>query len=283
MRRDILILLLFIFIFAGLIPWIPEGAVDPWGLLKLNKVARVVCAIALIQFIGHAAGRALGSRAGTLLSGALGGLVSSTAVFITLSHKARAAKGPVRVIAAAALLAILGMLGEFLVILYLSAPELLEAAGFPVLAMMISGLIFALVLGRREPEARSEDPAGPENRFDLTTVLKFSFFVIAMLAAAALLNRAVGDRWFQAAIFVGSFFELHSVTFSVASLFVADQIQKGPAELALGLALTGAHLSKFLIMWTIDRGRFAAVTSAILLVLLGIGAATYVLETRWPA
>src|SRR5262245_13965264 len=69
------------------LPLLPEGPVGPWGGIRPRGLWMVVLIFSGINFLGYLARRALGDRQGYQAMGALGGLVSSTAVTLSFSRQ----------------------------------------------------------------------------------------------------------------------------------------------------------------------------------------------------
>jgi len=69
-----------------ILPILPDRMVDPWHLFDPYKTWMMAVIIAAISFIGYVAIKVLGQKHGVFLTGAAGGLISSTAVSITLSQ-----------------------------------------------------------------------------------------------------------------------------------------------------------------------------------------------------
>ncbi len=72
------------------LPLLPEGPYGPWGGVKPRELWIVVLLISGLNFLGYAARAMVGPGKGSVLSGLLGGLVSSTNV--TLSFARTSAK-----------------------------------------------------------------------------------------------------------------------------------------------------------------------------------------------
>src|SRR5262249_45856794 len=60
------------------LPLLPNRAVDPWGALNPYKLWLLVVLISSLSLVGYVAVRVLGTARGTAVTGATGGLVSST-------------------------------------------------------------------------------------------------------------------------------------------------------------------------------------------------------------
>lgn len=85
-------------IFAGLklliasfivLPLLPDQPIDPWNALNPYKLWLLVVLISALSLIGYVATRWLGSARGVAVTGLTGGLVSSTAVTLSIARESR--------------------------------------------------------------------------------------------------------------------------------------------------------------------------------------------------
>jgi len=79
----------FLMISAVLLPMLPNEGYGPWEAFNPFWIWLMVVLISGLSFAGYIAIRLMGDRMGTLITAVAGGLASSTAVTITLSHFAR--------------------------------------------------------------------------------------------------------------------------------------------------------------------------------------------------
>jgi len=84
LRSTALLLAGFSFLF-----FLPDKMIGPYALFNPYKTWLMVMIISGISFTGYVAIRLFGSRSGVLMTGALGGLISSTAVAVSLSGIAK--------------------------------------------------------------------------------------------------------------------------------------------------------------------------------------------------
>ena len=87
------------------LPIVPDAAIGPYGNVNPREIWVIAIVLAGISFAGYVAVKYLGTTHGTLLAGAAGGLVSSTAVTITNARHASAHPESSRVQAAGVALA----------------------------------------------------------------------------------------------------------------------------------------------------------------------------------
>lgn len=259
----------------GVISFLPNYTIDPWGLFNPRKFGILVMILALMQFGGYLAIRVFGQRLGMVLGGFFGGIVSSTAVFATLPKFSRQSPELCEAAVTAAIYAIIATLLEFVVIVLVAAPKLMLNTLLPVLAMTAVGFFMTLFMLRKtnHNEILTDTP----NPLDVLSVFRLALFIGGMIVLVALARRFLGVHGMQLVSFTGALFELHAVSLATATLYASNKLGLGEAELNLALAVLATFVSKFILLWTLARNRFAVITSAIMLLMLAAGVSVYLL------
>jgi len=145
-------------------PWLPPGQ-PAWGSINPRQIGWLVVLLAGLSFAGYLAQRLLGPGRGVLLTGLLGGLMSSTAVTLTLARPDLGTLERPRVLAAIALAwAVMWLRIGVLVVIV--APSLFV----PILPSLLAPALWSLVLVVRALRpahataaggAAGADPEGP--------------------------------------------------------------------------------------------------------------------------
>jgi uncharacterized membrane protein (DUF4010 family) len=71
------------------LPLLPNRTIDPLDVLNLYKIWLLVVFISGIGFVGYILMKVFGAQSGAGLTGIMGGVVSSTAVTVVMSHRSR--------------------------------------------------------------------------------------------------------------------------------------------------------------------------------------------------
>lgn len=144
-EADITALLRLVLVVPVILPLLPDRGMGPFDAINPQRLWLVVVVTAGISFVGYALSRVLGERRGTLLTAAVGALVSSTAVTVDSGRRIRAgAQGPADCAAVAVASAI--MFARAFVLIALLAPltfsRLLVLIGPAALvALAVAGLL----------------------------------------------------------------------------------------------------------------------------------------------
>lgn len=235
--RAALVLLAMTFV---LLPILPDKTVDPWGALNPYVLWLMTILIAAISYAGYAAMRIAGARRGLFYAGALGGLVSSTAV--TLSYSELARKKPELAgqaspgIVAAWIVSLVRMTALASAI----APALLVPLAAPIAAavtvLVAVGLFFDLKAARL-----TEAPSlGLTNPFELSEVLRFGLLLAVVMVIARRLFLAFGQSGLLPLAAVTGLADVDPITLSAARM-TGTGLGAEAAALAV-LAAGGANL-----------------------------------------
>ncbi|MFW7379712.1 MAG: MgtC/SapB family protein [Oligoflexus sp.] len=268
-------ILLAVFVFV-VIPFLPNEAIDPWNLVNPRQLAQVVALIAAIEFCGYASERFAGPKVGILLTGFLGGFASSTVVFLSMSKAASKQADKMRSIIGACSLAIVSPLLLYLLILNATAPSLMVKAGIPVLAAAIAACFLGIAIGRRaESIPKSSDQQ--RSPLDLRSLAKLGAFISGLLILSSLMQNHLGAQAVGLVSFVGGLFELHGVTLATATLHAAGNLADIDTTRALLLGVLASFVSKLAIAWFLAPGRFALLMTALISVIVAVGATSSIL------
>src|SRR5512132_680674 len=129
----------FVILALVVLPFLPDRTFGPYNVLNPFEIGVLVVLIAGISFLGYIATRIVGERGGLVVTGILGGLVSSTAVTVSMATQARQAPKIAIPAAVAILVASATMFGRILTIVGIVDFKLLPTLAWPLGVMMIAG------------------------------------------------------------------------------------------------------------------------------------------------
>lgn len=250
----------------GILPFLPNKTIDPWNLFNPLQFGSLVLIIALLQFVAYAGIRIFGATKGILLSGFLAGFVSSTAATATLSHQTRKKAIPSLSASAGIILATVAMFLELILIVFIIAPKLLYAASLPILTAGSVFTLIALGIGKYSPSDNIYPV--PKNPLSILSAIRLAAFLALMLIIVTIAERTLGHVGAKFVIFITGLVEIHGVILAIATLFHQGQLSAIEAINDIGIAITASFVSKMIIIWGVTRGRFAIMTSVLLIAML---------------
>jgi uncharacterized membrane protein (DUF4010 family) len=217
-EEEVLSILKFGLVSVVALPLLPTQEMGPYGAIVPRHVGWVVVVICGLSLLGYVLVRVLGGRTGWALAGLVGGLVSSTAVTLALSGKARELKHLLRPLAGGILLASM----------VLNARGLLLATVFDgpyaryllprLAALFVVGGVFAGWELLRKEGGGERGEVGLGNPVELTraVTLGLLFAGITVLARAAQERMGTAGLWAAGA--VGGLLDVDSVAVANAGL-----------------------------------------------------------------
>ena len=230
--RDVSAIMQFALITFVILPVLPDRGYGPYDILNPHRIWWMVVLIVAISLGGYVAYKLLGAKAGSLLGGVLGGLISSTATTVSYARRTRESKpdadaeksGGHRVHAAAKLATLVIVVASTVslvrVIIEVSAvaPQQFRALAAP-LCVMLGWLIVlataAYLLGRRE-DAGKLPPA--ENPAELKPALIFWALYAMVIVAVAFAHDRLGDAGLYAVAIISGLTDMDAITLSTANL-----------------------------------------------------------------
>ena len=213
-------------------PLLPEAGYGPGGVLRPREVWLMVLLVAAANFAGFVLTRLWRER-GLYAAALAGGLVSSTAVTVSMAARAREHPASWRSWAVAAGLATVLMYLRVLVWVALFAPALLELLA-PALALWaVANLVVCLLLARGGGGGGDFELKNP---LGLGAALLFGGLYALIKLAAYAAGVWLGAAGVYAVAALSGLQDLDAITLSMARLFSQGGLEAGLAVRAILLA-----------------------------------------------
>jgi len=250
----------------GVLPMLPNHPIDPWRLINPQRLGIILVVLASMQFAGYVLARLLGHRVGTAITGLLGGLISSTIVFMHAAKSSQHHPKSTSIAISSILSAVSSYMMLWIVIAITSTP--LALALMPCLVGLLgSGAVLSLValITKKSDDTSSADYSNP---LDLKSVTKLTLFFAGMLAVVGLTQQQLGSSAVHLISMVGGLFELHSTSVASANLLRENLIDVSAAKENVALALLGSFVSKYFITFSLMKGPARRQINGILAIML---------------
>lgn len=253
-----------------ILPILPDRNYGPWEVFNPYYLWWMVVLIAGISYIGYFAMRIVGNRHGPVLTGVLGGLVSSTALTLNLSRLANQYPDMKNALAAGILMACATMFVRILLLILILNRTLFHEL-FPAFSVM-AGLTFlmAFLMWFNIREFRSEHDIQMQNPFQLGMALKFAALLLAVMFLTHWLKFYFGNMgaYFLAAM--SGVLDADAITLSLAHMSKTTTELK-VAGYAIVIAILANSGFKTLLAWLLgDKGLALRVGGASVLA-IGMG------------
>jgi len=223
------------------LPFLPREAIDPWGVFVPFHVWLLVMLISGIGFVGYFLIKYLGARGGIPLTGFLGGLVSSTAVTISMATRSKETNLP-RIFTGGILVALATMqFRVVLEILLLGPKEIFSFLFIPITMSVVSSLfaVYFFVKSKSKKTSFFKKPERVklENPFEIIPALKFGFIFLVVLFALALGKRYFGDSGVYVAAFLSGVVDIDAIVLSSLESIKLGELSNQVAYNAIAIAL----------------------------------------------
>jgi uncharacterized membrane protein (DUF4010 family) len=239
--RDIRSMLQFGAVSLVVLPLLPNEAYGPYGVLNPFHIWLMVVLVSGVSLAGYVAWRLTLARKGLLLTGVLGGLVSSTATTLVYARHARQATHTQAASLVVIALANATMLARVLLIVTIVAPRAAPIIAVPIVLAFVAA-IPAIALRLRSVGAESGDGSDDyRNPTNLAAALAFGALYAAILVVSAWLSDTVGARGVYGLAVVSGLTDVDAITLSSLQLFNTGTLPAIAAATAISLAV-GANL-----------------------------------------
>ncbi len=242
-----------LFISVVMLPLLPNHTMGPLEVFNPYVTWWMVVMIAGLGFVAYVAIRVAGPRSGILLTSALGGIVSSTAMTLTLSRLAPKIDRP-DTLAAGLLLTAGLMFPRVLIVCTVLAEELFSQLVFALSLATLIYLVAAIWLSFRSAGHPSGNGSNLgtqlQNPFELGSALKFTAMLVGIMFAVELARRYLGNTGVYALAVISGAADVDAITLSLSRL-VGTELSIDIATKSILLAALSNSLVKFVMVWIV--------------------------------
>jgi len=278
-ENDLVALSRFVLIALVVLPVLPDREFGPFAVLNLYEIWWMVVLIVGVGIGGYVLWRIFGARAGTLLAGLLGGLISSTATTASYARRTRSSPAAGALGAVVVLIASTVLYARVLAEVAAVAPGSIRTLGPPLAVLLgVFVVLCALAWVRRGAEAAHVPP--PEDPAELRPALYFALAYAAILVAvAAARHYFPGERALYVVAALSGLTDVDAITLSTARLVEGGRVEARTGWRLIVLASLSNLVFKAGIVAALgDRGMFRRVA-----LWFGVGAgAAVLLLALWP-
>jgi uncharacterized membrane protein (DUF4010 family) len=242
--HDMRAIVQFVLISLIILPVLPNASYGPYGVWNPFSIWLMVVLIVTISLAGYVVYKLFGTRAGMLLGGIIGGMISSTATTVSFARRtaADAALAPMAafVIMTASCVSIVRVLIE----IGAAAPGKLAAIIPPLVAMLAVCVIIAALFYFLSHREKSELPE-QKNPAELKAALIFGALYALILIAVAAARDHFGSAGLYTVAALSGLTDMDAITLSSAQLAQSGGIETSAAWRAILIAVMANFLFKF--------------------------------------
>ncbi len=217
-QTDVKSATLFLVMTFVVLPLLPNKMVDPFGVFNPYKTWLMVVLIAGISFIGYIAIKILGNKRGVYMTGIFGGLVSSTAVSISLSKLYALEKTYLKNFAGGMAIASTIMYMRVLAETAVFNSDLAGSLALPYISGTIVGLAFVWYLYKHEKVYKVEHIAVTNNPLELSQALKLGLLFGVIFGSIYIFQSEFGDSGVYIISFLSGLTDVDAITLSLSQI-----------------------------------------------------------------
>src|SRR5690606_1697762 len=246
--NDMKAIMQFAVISLVILPVLPNQNFGPYNVLNLHETWLMVVLIVGLGLLGYFAYKIFGEKAGTLLSGMLGGLISSTATTVSYARRTKTTHQGIMlatlVIVVASAVSVVRVLSEIVMVAPGSLPEVLPPflifIGFMILVAAVSYFF-----------KHSTEPSMPdqENPAQLKTALIFGLIYAGVTLSSAFAQAKAGASGMYVVAVISGLTDVDAITLTTARSMPTGKLEAAAgwrvilvavlANLGFNAALTG--------------------------------------------
>jgi uncharacterized membrane protein (DUF4010 family) len=257
-----------------ILPLLPVGPVEVLAGIRPRALWIVVLLFSGLSFVGFVARRAIGEARGYLVAGALGGVVSSTAVTLNFARQSRKAPADSTALALGAIAASTILVPRILILTLILNPRLLPAAALGLAPVLAVGLVI-VGFGLRRVGAGAAREAPPDrNPLQLWSAIRLAVAFQAVLLLLDLVVGRFGDRGAYIGAGLLGLTDMDALTFAMNQL-AGDPAAIATASVALAIGVASNSLLKAGVAFAAGSSGYRRVLTPVILlfaVLCGGGA-----------
>ena len=232
---DLRAVMQFVLLALVVLPVLPDATFGPYAVFNPREMWLMAVLIVGLSLCGYIALKFFGERAGIVVGGLLGGLISSTATTVSWSRLTRGRPETARAAALVIVIASTVVYGRVLAEIAAVAPVFLRVAAPPLLLLAAAMAVSAAVLWLR---TRGETPVTAEGQqpASLKTAFTFAALYGIVLLAVAVVNDRFGAQGLYAVSAISGLTDVDAITLSVSRLVGSGQASP---ELGARLVVVG--------------------------------------------
>lgn len=225
-------------------PFLPDQTYGPYDVINPREIGWVILLTSGLGFIGYVLMRIFGADKGILLSGIMGGLVSSTAVTWVFSRKSKEAPALSLNCAIAILAASSIMVVRVLIWVIVFNPDLLSTFALPLAIVFLGAIgvtLYFYFLEKKNKQTDAKIPLGKP--LNLSGALVFGMIYTVIIFMVAYASETFGNSGIYITSGIGGLSDIDAITISV-SKFSKASISMLTAQNAILIATLANTLVK---------------------------------------
>lgn len=254
-KEEMYALVRFVVVALLIFPFLPNENYGPYGVINPHEIGWVIILTSGLGFLGYVLMRVLGANKGILLTGILGGLVSSTMVTWVFSKKSKEGDSLNSLYTSAILAACTIMVVRVALWVFLFNKLLLVGFALPLSILFLTAAgatIYFYMKDKKNGAAETQLPLGKP--LEMTNAILFGGLYVAILLVITYANDYFGDEGIYITSGIAGMSDVDAISISISKMSVAT-LSAHTAQNAILIATFANTVSKFAIaLWASSKG-----------------------------
>ena len=209
----------FIVIALLILPFLPNKYVGPFNVINPSEVGWIIVLVSGIDFVGYFLMKFLGVNKGILLTGILGGLVSSTIVTWNFSNKSNETPSGSGNFSTGIFAAATTMIVRVLLLVFIFNKAMLYELLIPLTLLLLTA--FGITMFFYKVQSRKRDinviiPLG--NPLNIKNTVFFGVFYMGILVLVSYANQVYGTKGIYVSSAISALADINAISISVSKL-----------------------------------------------------------------
>lgn len=243
-EEEMYALIRFVVLALLILPFLPDEGIGPFGVVNLQEIGWIIILTSGLGFLGYLLIKFLGHDRGILLTGIVGGLVSSTMVTWIFAKKSKDAPALSSHCATAILAASSIMIIRVLVWVFIFNTDLAPSLYLPVGLIFGAGIGATLLFYFRQNRNIAVDTRLPQGKpLNMRSALTFGVIYTLVILLVSYTNKYFGQSGMYISSVIAGLTDIDAITISVSKL-AGDTLSINIAQNAIILATISNTLIK---------------------------------------
>lgn len=243
-EEEMYALIRFVVLALLILPFLPDEGIGPFGVVNLQEIGWIIILTSGLGFLGYLLIKFLGHDRGILLTGIVGGLVSSTMVTWIFAKKSKDAPALSSHCATAILAASSIMIIRVLVWVFIFNTDLAPSLYLPVGLIFGAGIGATLLFYFRQNRNIAVDTTLPQGKpLNMRSALTFGVIYTLVILLVSYTNEYFGQSGMYISSVIAGLTDIDAITISVSKL-AGDTLSINIAQNAIILATISNTLIK---------------------------------------
>jgi uncharacterized membrane protein (DUF4010 family) len=257
-----------------ILPLLPNKGYGPYEVFNPFIIMLMIVLILGISFVAYILIKLFGAKKGIGITGALGGIVSSTAITTSLSAQSKKNKKGVNPYVFGIVIAGTMMFPRVFFEVWVLNKELLGSLLLPLGASAVVGLLSSYVLWRRKDPADHDPDVKVTSPFTFGPAIKFGLLFAAVLFLAKSGQVVVGEKAIYGVSVLSGLADVDAMTVSASNFAKSGQISNQVAVYAIMLAIAANTFFKAIIVFFLGSREVAKRVAGVFFLMILSGALT---------